>query len=472
MPRIETDSIGSRELPDDVLFGINTLRGAENFLISSATIGDDQALVRALAIIKKSAAQANGVLGGLTVKQTNAISAACDEIMGGKHHDQFIINMLEGSGGTSINMNANEVIANRALQIMGYEAGAYEYLKPNDHVNMGQSTNDVVPTAVKLAVLQKVPALTKALTRLGEAFQLKADELAEVLKIGRTCMQGAQPMTMGQEFSGYSAAILRARDKIMDTTEALQVLPLGATAIGTELGARAGYQEAVYRYLGQELPHPVQQSDNLFDAMQNSDGFSRLSAELRVTAEILGKISLDLIMMSSDKQSGIGEIKLPAIQPGSSIMPGKVNPVMPMMVQQLAFAVIGNDTAISLAALNGQLEINHFEPIIASRLFDSIDLLTHGADLFAKKCVNGIEALEDKALQNLLNSSALATVFVPILGYAEVSKIVKEADVNGKRFVDVIVEMGLMSREQIISKLSNAALWGSAKCSKEAISLI
>ncbi|KIC13402.1 aspartate ammonia-lyase [Leisingera sp. ANG-Vp] len=457
MPRSETDSIGTRVLPDTALYGVNTLRAVENFDISPLSIASEPAFIRALAAIKKAAAQANGSIGVLQPEQSEAIAAACDEILAGQHYSQFVVNMLEGSGGTSINMNTNEVIANRALQILGHAAGQYQHLSPNDHVNTGQSTNDVVPSAVKLAVLEKAPALISALGHLADAFQAKAEEFADVLKIGRTCMQAAQPMTLGQEFGGYAAAISRARGKVEAAVSDLQVLPLGGTAIGTGLGAQPGYRAAVYRHLSASLNLPLRPAEDMFDGMQNADSFARVSSELRIAAEVIGKISLDLIVLSSGTKSGIGEIKLPAVQPGSSIMPGKINPVLPMMMQQAAYAVAGNDTAVSMAALGGQLEINHFEPVIASRLFDSMDILTRGCRIFANKCVSGIHALEEQALENLMGSSALATVFVPQFGYSKVSQIVKQAEADGKDFAEVLAEMGWLSKSQILDALRKAA---------------
>jgi len=456
MPRFESDSIGQRELPDDALFGVNTLRGVENFDISSLKIGREPAFVRALAHIKMAAAKANKEIGAINEAQSNAIILACNEIILGRHHDQFVVDLLEGSGGTSINMNANEVIANRALQLMGHQAGDYQHLNPNDHVNNGQSTNDVVPSAVKLAVLEKSAALIEALGLLADSLKVKSDQLADVLKIGRTCMQAAQPMTLGQEFGGYAAAMSRARIKSQAVVEDLRTLPLGGTAIGTGLGAKPGYREAVYRHLSADIGLKFTSSQNMFDGMQNSDTFARVSSEFRIAAEVIGKISLDLIILSSGSKSGIGEIRLPAVQPGSSIMPGKVNPVLPMMMQQVAYAVVGNDAAVSLASLGGQLEINHFEPVIASRMFDTMDLLTRGSRIFAQKCISGIEANEGQALENLLGSSALATIFVPTLGYSKVSKIVKESEAKGQLFVDTIVELGLMTREDIIHALKVA----------------
>lgn len=461
MSRIEVDSIGARELPDETLFGINTLRGRENFDISPLKIGTEPAFIRAMAQIKLAAARANTELGVLDAKRANAVIGACSEIINGQHHEHFVIDLLEGSGGTSINMNANEVIANRALQLLGEAPGSYEHLHPNDHVNLGQSTNDVVPSAVKLAVLAKAPALITALDGLADRLGEKAREFSDVLKIGRTCMQAAQPMMLGQEFGGYAAGVVRAARKLEMAIKDLTFLPLGGTAIGTGLGAAPGYRDVVYRHLSEAVGQVIQPAHDMFDGMQNSDCFARVSSEIRISAEVIGKISLDLIILSSGTKSGIGEIRLPAVQPGSSIMPGKVNPVLPMMMQQVAYAVVGNDAAVSLASLGGQLEINHFEPVIASRMFDSMNLLSRGTTVFSEKCISGIRANADQALDNLMGSSALATVFVPRLGYKEVSRIVREAEEGGRLFSDEIVRLGLMSRDEVMDALRGAA--GSAQ---------
>ena len=457
MPRIEVDSLGEREIPDGALYGVNTLRGVENFDISSSKIGDEPALIRAMAAIKKAAALANMEIGVLDLRRGEALVAAAEELLAGQHMEHFIVNLLEGSGGTSINMNVNEVIANRALTMLGDHPGNYAAIHPNDHVNKGQSTNDVVPSAVKLAVYEKAQTLVASLNHLAAALREKQVEFSSVLKIGRTCMQAAQPMTLGQEFGGYASAVARVARKVDEAVQDLLTLPLGGTAIGTGLGSAEGYKDAVYRHLGKVLDLPVQPAEDPFDGMQNSDSFARVSSEFRIAAEVIGKICLDLIILSSGSQSGIGEIKLPAVQPGSSIMPGKINPVLPMMMQQITYAVVGNDAAVSLASLGGQLEINHFEPIIASRMFDSCDLLSRGAVIFADKCIAGIEPRAAQAMENLLGSSALATVFVPLLGYSEVSRIVKTCDANDLRFIDAVVDMGLLSHDEVMDALKKAA---------------
>lgn len=448
--RTDTDSLGARELPCGALYGVATLRGQENFDISFHKLGDAPELLKALAQIKRAAAAANRDIGILPRDVAQAIDKAAEEIECGLHSDQFIVDLLEGSGGTSINMNVNEVIANRALQILGDEPGNYRRIHPNDHVNTGQSTNDVLPAAVKLAVYDKASSLISALGHLAACLEVKATEFADILRIGRTCMQAAQPMRLGQAFGGYAASIRRLESKLSQAREDMLVLPLGGTAIGTGLGSAPGYRSAVYRHLKVIVGADVRPGDDMFDAMQNADAFARVSSEIRICGEVIGKIASDLIILSSGPNSGVGELRLPSVQPGSSIMPGKVNPVLPMMMQQVAFAVVGNDAAVSLAALQGQLEINHFEPVIASRLFDSIELLAKSSRIFADKCIVGIEADEEQSLKNLMQSSALATVFVPKLGYAEVSRLVQASAIERRPFIDLAIERGLLSNDEVL----------------------
>lgn len=451
--RTDIDSLGPRELPAGALYGATTLRGQENFDISFHKLGDAPELLKAMAQIKHAAASANRDIGILPADIADAIIAAAIEVENGSHADQFIVDLLEGSGGTSINMNVNEVLANRALQILGEQPGTYNRIHPNDHVNTGQSTNDVLPAAVKLAVYDKAQTLIDALQHLAGALQERSIAFDDVLRIGRTCMQAAQPMRLGQAFGGYAAAIRRLVEKLISARDEMLVLPLGGTAIGTGLGSAPGYRSAVYKHLKQILGADARPGENMFDAMQNADAFARVSSEIRICAEVIGKIASDLIILSSGPNSGVGEIRLPAVQPGSSIMPGKVNPVLPMMMQQVAFAVVGNDAAVSLASLQGQLEINHFEPVIASRLFDSIELLAKSTRIFADKCIAGIEADRDQSLRNLLQSSALATVFVPRLGYAAISKLVQASIAEGRPFIDLAIERGLLTHDEVLEAL-------------------
>lgn len=451
--RTESDLLGTVQLPSKCLYGINTERARENFPISGRTLADEPAFVRALARVKIAAAMANRELGILPPETADAIIAAGNEIAAGRHREYFVVDMLEGSGGTSINMNANEVIGNRALQILGRPAGDYRHIHPNDHVNLGQSTNDVVPTALKLACYEEAGPLGEALGELAASLSAKSAEWADVLRLGRTCLQAAQPMTLGQAFGGYAAAVTRGRGKIAEAAGDLLTVPLGGTAIGTGLGAAEGYREAVLGHLSALTGWAVTGSGNLFDGMQNADAFARFSGELRVMADIVGKIAADLVLLSSGPTGALGELSLPPVQAGSSIMPGKINPVIPMMMQQVAFAVSGNDLAVSMAALQGQLEINHFEPVMASRIFDSLRLLTNGAHLFAYRCIDGMRANREESLQNLMESSALATAFVPRLGYEMTSQLVKQSLAEKRPFIELAIDQGLLAQSDVMAIL-------------------
>ena len=451
--RTETDLLGTAQLSSHCLYGINTVRARENFPVSGRTLADEPAFVRALARVKIAAAMANRELGTLLPEMADAIIAAGQEISEGRHHEYFVVDMLEGSGGTSMNMNTNEVIANRALQILGQSPGDYRHVHPNDHVNLGQSTNDVVPTALKLACYEEAEGLGAALGELAASLAAKSAEWADVLRLGRTCLQDAQPMTLGQAFGGYAAVVVRGRDKIAVAAGELLTVPLGGTAIGTGLGAADGYRAAALRHLAALTGWTVTGSADLFDGMQNADAFARFSAELRVTADIVGKLAADLVLLSSGPTGGLGELSLPSVQAGSSIMPGKVNPVIPMMMQQVAFAVGGNDQAVSMAALNGQLEINHFEPIMASRIFESLRLLTKGARLFAQRCIDGAHANRDEMLRNLMESSALATAFLPRLGYEMTSRLVKQSQAEKRPFIELVIDQGLLAQSDVMAIL-------------------
>lgn len=451
--RIETDSLGSLNLPSDALYGIATLRGQQNFDISPVKLGHAPELLVALAQIKRAAAQANRDMLVISNEVADAICKAAMEVERGQHAEHFVVDLMEGSGGTSINMNMNEVLANRALQLMGEAPGTYDRVHPNDHVNTGQSTNDVVPAAIKLAIFAKSRHLLESLYGLGQAFAERAEAFSDVLRVGRTCLQAGQPMLLGQAFGGYAAAVRRQVEKLAEVRQQLLVLPLGGTAIGTGLGAVPGYRSRVYRHLQAIVGESVRPSDNFFDAMQNADIFSRISAEIRICAEVLGKIASDLAILASDPDSGIGELILPSVQAGSSIMPGKVNPVLPMMMQQVSIAVIGNDAAVSLACLQGQLEINHFEPIMASRIFDSLDLMARASRIFSERCVAGIEPDRERSIRNLLRSPAIATIFAKKIGYAEASKLVKDANRQKRSFVELAIEKGLLTKAEILNTM-------------------
>lgn len=447
--RTEKDGLGRLELPANALYGINTARSLNNFPFSGRSIASWPDFVRDFATIKQAAARANVEIGCLPAEKGEAISAACEEIKAGKHDCHLVVDMLEGSGGTSTNMNFNEVIANVAAQRAQLPFGDHSLVHPNDHVNMGQSTNDVLPSAMKLAVCSAMNCTPGALSSLADAFSEKREEYVTVLRLGRTCLQDAQPMTYGQAFGGYEAVIRRHANQLEALRKEFLTLPLGGTAIGTGFGSRPGYKAAVYKHLSSLMGVEVKPATDSFDGMQNMDTCARLSAELRNTANTLSKIASDLIVLSSGPGGGIGEIALPGVQAGSSIMPGKVNPVIPMAMNQIAFAIAGNDTTISMACQQGMLEINHFEMVVCDRLLDSIRLLTSGSKTFGERCVNGLVVNEEISYNHLLTSSALATALVPALGYARVSDLVRESVAQRRPFVEVAREKGCLGEHEV-----------------------
>ncbi len=444
--RIEADALGERALPAMALYGTNTLRGKENFPFKGVALGEVATFVRAFAAIKKAAALANMDLNALDPRRGKAIVAAAEEMYAGELSEHLIISLMEGSGGTSTNMNVNEVLANRALQILGHSPGEYQYLHPNDHVNLGQSTNDVFPTAMELACIEFCQPALDGLSKVADALDSKAREFSDVYRLGRTCLQDAQPMTLGQAFGGYSALVRRAGQRLAATQQNLLTLPLGGTAIGTGLGSLPGFRHRVIEHLAVVTGFDVKPAENVFDAMQNLDETQRLSSDLNTAASGLARIARDFIILSSGPSGGLAEIELPAVQPGSSIMPGKVNPVIPMAVVQASIGIAGNHVSISQAAQEGLLEINHYESIICARLFDSFRLLTTSAMIFAERCIIGIKANRERCEANLMNSFALATTLVPKLGYSAVSQLVKESLAEKRPFLDVAQERGLISK--------------------------
>jgi aspartate ammonia-lyase len=456
--RIETDGLGRAELPVDALYGINTLRSLHNFPFSGRSIASHPHFIWALATVKQAAARANSEIGAITVERADAIFAACNELKSGGHHDHLVVDILEGSGGTSTNMNINEVIANIAALRAGLPLGEYAFVHPNDHVNLGQSTNDVIPTGMKLAIFRSLEQAPAALERLADAFCRKKKEYGRLLRLGRTCLQDAQPMTLGQAFGGYETVIRRHARLLDELRQQFLHIPLGGTAIGTGFGSHPGYHAAVYRQLSELVGVIVHPSSNSFDGMQNMDVCARLSAELRNTANTLWKIASDLVMLSSGPNGGIEELTLPSVQAGSSIMPGKVNPVIPMAVCQIAIAISGNDTAVAMACQQGMLEINHYELLVCDRLLESIAVLSRSAGVFADRCIDGLLANEAVSYQHLLASSALATALTPELGYAKVSSVVHSGLEQRRAFVDVAIEQGLLKQEEIAPLLLRTAL--------------
>jgi aspartate ammonia-lyase len=448
--RDETDSLGTVSIPQQSLYGSNTARALENFPIDDRVLGQEPCLVQSLARIKKACTFANMKLGCLDQTVGSALVDACDEMIAGALDEHLVVPILEGSGGTSTNMNANEVLANRALQILGHNPGDYARVHPNDHVNCSQSTNDVIPSALKLASYALVEEAKQGLDNLAGALGEKITEFAHVYRLGRTCLQDAQPMTLGQAFEGYTAVINRAIARIANQQQALLAIPLGGTAIGTGLGSSSGFQAEVFKQLENITGLPVTPSGNRFDGMQNLDELQRLSAELETVAGAMAKIAKDFILLSSGPSGGLAEITLPSVQPGSSIMPGKVNPVIPMSVVQLSQIVHGNHCCIAMACQDGMLEINHYEHSLASRLFDSLHRMTEIAEVFANRCVRGIEANATRSMENLQKSYALATTLVPRLGYVEVSKLVKDSVRTDRPFLDLAQERNLINEDEIL----------------------
>ncbi|MEH6415493.1 aspartate ammonia-lyase [Pseudomonas sp. CGJS7] len=455
--RQESDYVGEVSIPSDMLFGVNSVRGQENLTVSPITVAHYPEFRNAFAQIKWAAALANLDSSVLAAPQCEAIVLACRDMIEGNCDASLIVDLLEGSGGTSTNMNFNEVIANRAQQYLGHSAGSYEVVHPNDHVNCSQSTNDVYPAALKVATYAMLAGLINEVELLAQQFEKKAEEFADILHLGRTCLQDAQPMRLGQLFSGYASLTRRLAAELANVRTKLLTLPLGGTAIGTGFGAPASYRAAVYNHLQEITGVSYVAPENSFDAMQNMDVFSRVSGELRTCSASLGKIAADLTVLSSGPVAGLGEIKLPEAQAGSSIMPGKVNPVLPMSMIQLSFAVIGNDVAVAQAVQYGELEINHFEPVVSSRVFDSITLLTRGIKQFREKCIQGLTADDQRNKDHLTQSMAVATALVPKLGYASVSKLARQSVAENRSLLDIMEEKGVMSKSEAMEAIEKAS---------------
>jgi aspartate ammonia-lyase len=441
--------LGDKEIPVDAYWGVHTARAVENFPITGIPIGKYVHLIAALAAVKQAAARTNAGLGLLSAERADAIETACQEIRAGQLADQFVVDVVQGGAGTSTNMNANEVICNRALQIMGHRPGEYQYLHPADHVNMGQSTNDVYPTALRIAAIEACDALDAAMAGLIATFEDKATEFAQMVKVGRTQMQDAVPMTLGQEMGSYAVTVGEDRQRLAEATALLHEINMGGTAIGTRLNAPPGYVEAVCQNLCAVTGRPLVTAANLIEATQDPGAFVQLSSVLKRISVKLSKICNDLRLLSSGPRAGLNEINLPAVQAGSSIMPGKVNPVIPEVVSQVCYAVIGNDLTITLAAEAGQLQLNAFEPIIAHSLFDSVEQLTAACHTLATRCVQGITANAEIMAGHVHNSIGLATALNPYLGYATASEIARDALLTNRSVADIVLERGYLSEEQL-----------------------
>ncbi len=454
--RTEHDLLGTMDIPADAYYGIHTLRAHQNFALSGLMLHGE--LIRGLAEVKKACALANQRTGYLADRVAGPICEACDEIISGKLRDQFITDSFQGGAGTSANMNANEVIANRAIELLGGAKGDYHLVHPLDHVNLSQSTNDVFPTAVRVAAIRMVTAASQAMSDLQRALQEKEAEFAGVLKIGRTEMQDAVPVTLGQEFAAWAQAVQRDWWRLYKVEERLRQVNLGGTAVGTGLNADRHYVYVVVDLLREVTGLPLARAENMIDVTQNADVFSEVSGLVKSAAVNLAKIAGDLRLLSSGPRAGIGEIRLPPLQAGSSIMPGKVNPVATEAASQAAFQIMANDQAIAYAAASGQLELNAFLPMIAHNLFGSLQLLTNAAKLLADRCVRGIEADEDRCRDLVERSFAMLTALSPYIGYEAASDLALEAQRTGKTIRQAALDKGLFTKERLDEILSTVEM--------------
>ena len=456
--RSEHDLLGDREIPAAAYYGVHTLRAVENFPITGIAVSAYPDLIRALACIKQAAAVANRELGLLDLTRAGAIVAATEEIRAGALHDQFVVDVIQGGAGTSTNMNANEVVANRALELLGHERGEYRHLHPNEHVNMSQSTNDVYPTAIKVALHFLIDQLVGAMAQLRSAFEAKAIEFADIVKVGRTQLQDAVPMTLGQEFSTYAVMLGEDEERLREASKLICEINLGATAIGTGITAHPDYARIVCTELARITGISLITAGNLVEATQDCGAFVQLSGVLKRVAVKLSKTCNDLRLLSSGPRAGLGEINLPARQAGSSIMPGKVNPVIPEVVNQVAFEVIGNDVTISFAAEAGQLQLNAFEPIIALSLFKSLSHLRAACLTLKERCVEGITANRDRLRRSVEESIGIVTALNPFIGYANATEVARQAIGSGRGVYELVLEKGLLTRERLDQILQPAEL--------------
>ena len=452
--RTEHDLLGNKEIPVEYYFGVQTMRAMENFHISRVRLHFFPELIKAFAMVKEAAACANRDLGLLDGKIAEAIIIACQEVRAGKFDDHFVVDMVQGGAGTSTNMNANEVIANRALELMGHKKGEYKYCHPNNHVNLSQSTNDAYPTAVKIALINSVEKMIYSLQGLVDAFRAKGTEFAGVIKMGRTQLQDAVPMTLGQEFEAYAANLSEEVERLKQNLKLFLEVNMGATAIGTGINADPDYSPLCIKYLREITGLPLVAATNMIEATNDTGAFVMNSSALKRMAVKLSKICNDLRLLSSGPRTGLNEINLPPMQPGSSIMPGKVNPVIPEVVNQVAFKVIGNDLTVTVAAEAGQLELNVMEPIIVHSLFESIEMLVNGMNTLREKCIVGITANADVCRRMVMNSIGLVTALNPYLGYEVSSELAQTALKTGKGIYDLVLEKKLMSKEELDNILS------------------
>jgi aspartate ammonia-lyase len=447
--RYEHDLLGDRAVPADAYYGVHTVRAVENFPITGTPISVYPELIEALASVKEAAALANRDLGLLDPTKADAIIRACEEVRAGDLLDQFVVDVIQGGAGTSTNMNANEVIANRALELLGLARGDYKQIHPIEHVNLSQSTNDVYPTAVKIALQSMITNLVAAMAILRHSFEVKSAEFADVLKMGRTQLQDAVPMTLGQEFGAFAIMIGEDEERLREASQLIREINLGATAIGTGITTHPDYAALACGHLVEITGIPVVTASNLVEATQDAGAFVQLSGVLKRVAVKLSKICNDLRLLSSGPRAGFGEINLPAVQAGSSIMPGKVNPVVPEVMNQIAFEVLGHDVTVSFAAEAGQLQLNAFEPIIAHSLFASLHHLRAGCLTLSERCIDGITANHDRLRQMVEHSIGLVTALNPYIGYANATEVAQEALATGGSVAAIVLARGLLTKEQL-----------------------
>ena len=458
--RLEHDLLGEREVPEEALYGVQTLRALENFPITGVSLREFPLLVEALAAVKEAAAKANREVGLLQPELAEVIARAAREVRAGRHHEHFLVDMIQGGAGTSTNMNANEVIANRALELLDRQRGDYDVVHPNNHVNLSQSTNDVYPTAIKLALHGAISELQAAMRGLVTAFEAKGAEFARHLKMGRTQLQDAVPMTLGQEFLAFGHTLAEDVDRLGEAQLLIHEINMGATAIGTGINAPDGYAAAVRRHLSEIVGFELVTAPDLVEATADTGAFVQLSGVLKRCAVKLSKICNDLRLLSSGPRAGLGEINLPAMQPGSSIMPGKVNPVIPEVVNQVCFEVIGGDVTVTMAAEAGQLQLNVFEPVIAFRLLRALDSMKQACIVLRERCVDGITANPDRMRWFVEHSIGIVTALVPVIGYEQASDIARTALQSGRGVFDLVCERGLLTREELDRILDPDAMVG------------
>jgi aspartate ammonia-lyase len=447
--RREHDLLGECDVPADRYYGIQTLRALENFSITGIPISHYPRLIQSLAFIKKAAAQTNQELGLLSPKIAGAIVAACDELLAGNLHQEFVVDMIQGGAGTSTNMNANEVIANRALELLGYLKGRYDVIHPLNHVNMSQSTNDVYPTALRLTLSKKMDGLVHEMQELQNALSVKSTEFSDVIKMGRTQLQDAVPMTLGQEFGAYAVMVGEDVQRVREAQSLIHEINMGATAIGTGLNSHPDYARIVTEKLKALVDISIVQSENLVEATQDAGAYVQLSGVLKRVAVKLSKICNDLRLLSSGPRAGLNEINLPPMAPGSSIMPGKVNPIIPEVVNQVAFEVIGNDLTVTMAAEAGQLELNVMEPVIAYNLFNSSDMLGRACRTLTQRCIKGITANKEHCREMVEHSIGLVTALNPVIGYEKSTEIAHEALKSGRSVYEIVLEKKYLTKEEL-----------------------